>query len=214
MDPVKGTHSVINRPGGFLITDRALNFCSFRKGATILDLGCGSGATVDYLIENYGFEAFGIDKNLDAIQPNTNLVKALAEEIPFSANSMNGVFMECSLSLMDYPEKVLKECYRILKTDGRLIVSDLYARGEASQLKGFLGYIDTKKSLISKIESSGFLIDYFEDFTEYLHAMWGQMIFEKGTQSLYSDLGANIKLLKQIKCGYCLVVATRKEQSR
>jgi hypothetical protein len=36
-----------NRPGGFIITDQAISFCSFQPGTKSLDLGCGSGATVE-----------------------------------------------------------------------------------------------------------------------------------------------------------------------
>jgi ubiquinone/menaquinone biosynthesis C-methylase UbiE len=210
---MKDVPYIINRPGGFIITDKALNFCSFRKRSKILDLGCGSGATVDYLRNNYELDAYGLDKHPVALNDHKNKIKAKAENIPFLANSMDGVLMECSFSLMDNQEKVLKECYRVLKIDGRLIVSDMYAHGEPAQLKGVLGHIDTKEGLISKMGNNGFTIDYFEDFTNHLNAMWGQMIFEKGAQLFYSNLGTCAETLIQIKCGYCLFIATRKGQS-
>lgn len=81
--------------------------------------------------------------------------------------------MECSLSVMDDQSVVLKECNRVLK-DGRLIVSDMYARGEPARLKGCLGRVDTKEDIISTIESNGFAVEYFEDFTHHLQTMWGK----------------------------------------
>lgn len=49
------------RPGGLSITKRAMELCKFEKGAKILDVGCGYGATVEYLQNNYDVEAMGID---------------------------------------------------------------------------------------------------------------------------------------------------------
>jgi len=54
----------INRPGGFEITEKAINFCKFPNNAKILDIGCGLGTTVDYLVQNHLFDAYGIDKNV------------------------------------------------------------------------------------------------------------------------------------------------------
>lgn len=190
-----------------------MNFCSFKEGAKILDLGCGNGATVDYLIQNYGFDTYGLDKNPELPDNSHNLIKSIAEEIPFPAASMDGVLMECSFSVMDNQAAVLKESVRVLKADGRLIISDMYARGEPAHLKGCLGDIDTKENLISQLESNGFRLELFEDFSHHLQTMWGQMIIKEGVKSFYSNLGADIETMKRIKCGYCLIVARKKDIS-
>ena len=209
MEPIDNSTRSIYRPGSFVITDKALSYCSFPSKAKLLDIGCGTGATVLHMINNYNFDAFGIDKNLKNNSAKY-LIKALAEDIPFLAASKDGVIMECSFSLMDDQEKVLKECYRVLKNDGRLIISEIYARGEAAQLNGCLGFVDTKENLIYKLECNNFKIELFEDFSHHLQSMWGQMIFEKGAKSFYKELGVCYEKLKQVKCGYCLIIA-RKE---
>ena len=209
METIDNSTCSIYRPGGFVITDKALSFCSFPSKAKLLDIGCGAGATVLHMINNYNFDAFGIDKNLKD-NSEKYLIKASAEDIPFLAASKDGVIMECSFSLMDDQEKVLKECYRVLKNDGLLIISEIYARGEAAQLKGCLGLVDTKENLISKLERNNFKLELFEDYSHHLQTMWGQMIFEKGAESFYKDLGVCPEKLKQVKCGYCLITA-RKE---
>ncbi|RPH30041.1 MAG: class I SAM-dependent methyltransferase [Bacteroidales bacterium] len=212
METIKKSSCVINRPGGFIITDTAFCFCSFPNNAKILDLGCGSGATVDYLQQKYSFEAYGLDKKLELSVLQVNLIKAPAESIPFPATSMDGVLMECSFSMMDNQKTVLKECNRVLNANGRLIISDMYARGEAARLKGCLGRIDSKESIINIIESNGFTIEHFEDFTQHLQTMWGQMIFEKGAKTFYCDLGVDPETMKRIKCGYYLIVARKKDK--
>lgn len=205
------TPSGINRPGGFEITDRAVSFCSFRRGAKIIDLGCGSGATVDHLIHNYGLNASGLDINLNTSSEKGLLFTGYAEDIPMPSSIFDGVLMECSFSMMTDQEKVLKECRRILKANGRLIISDMYARGESSCIGGTIGQLVTREKVVSLLETSGFRIDLFEDFTTSLQSFWGQMILEKGSDSFYNDLGVSRDLLKRIKCGYYLLVAEKKD---
>lgn len=207
MEELKCTIDKVNRPGGFIITERAILYCALQKGARLLDIGCGSGATVNYLQEKYGFEAFGID--IDLQNQQTNLIKATAKQIPFTDTSMDGVIMECSLSLMQDQNAVLHECLRVLKPNGRLIISDMYARGESAKFDGCLGNLDSKEILISLVENNGFKVELFEDYTHHLQTMWGQMIMDKGAQAFYCNLGVSPDEMKRIKCGYCLIIATK-----
>jgi ubiquinone/menaquinone biosynthesis C-methylase UbiE len=204
---------MVNRPGGFIITDKALSFCSFPKDAKILDLGCGSGCTVNHIIENYGLIAYGLDKNIVPEDTQQKLIKATAEDIPCSAKSFDAVLMECSFSVMDEPEKVLSECFRVLKSQGHIIISDMYARGESAHLKGCLGRLEKKQEIIARIENAGFAVELFEDHTQHLLHLWGQIIFDKGAETFYSDLGVCTETMKKIKCGYCLIIAKKKEQN-
>ena len=200
-----------NRPGGFLITDRALNFCNFPAKAKILDLGCGTGATVEHVINNYGFNISGLDKNLAKVGNQKKLIVASANNIPYADAKLDGVLMECSLSMMENPVAVLKECHRILKMDGRLIISDVYAQGEPARLKGCLNRVDTKNDILEMLFQNGFKQELFEDYSPYLKATWGQMIFEKGACEFYCSLGVDIDTMKRIKCGYYLIIARKKD---
>ena len=212
MGTIKNATGQINRPGGFIITDKAFSICSFPAKAKILDLGCGSGATVEHLNLRYGLEAFGLDNNLGMSGNQSNLIRAAAEEIPFPSGSFDGVLMECSLSEMDNQAVVLKECKRVLKAGGRLIISDLYSRGEPAKLQGCLGHINTQEYLVALMAENGFTSEHFEDFTDHLQAFWGQMIFAQGAKAFYCSLGADPETMKRIKCGYFLMVARKKAQ--
>lgn len=213
MEKIDKTSCEINRPGEFIITEKALDICSFPANATIIDIGCGSGATVNYIRQHYGFNVFGIDNSKEIPGIKNNIISASAEKIPFDSGSVDGILMECSFSLMENQHKVLDECNRVLKEKGCLIISDMYSRGEPAKLSGSLGRIDTKETICSIIENCGFRIELFEDFTQCLQAMWGQMIFEKGADDFYSELGVCANILKSIKCGYFLIVAKIKESS-
>jgi len=202
---------MMNRPGGFTITDRAIGLCAFRPGSKILDLGCGSGATVEHLVTKYSLDAFGMDPNPALLPKQHNFILAHAEGIPFATASMDGILMECSFSMMDDQRLVLAECYNLLKPDGKLIISDMYARGEPARLEYCTGRIEKKETIISTLESGGFTPEHFEDFSTQLKTYWGQMIFMKGAKSFYGDLGTDTETLKKIQCGYYLLVAVKKE---
>lgn len=205
---MKNTYGQINRPGGFEITDKAVSFCSFLPGTRILDIGCGSGATVNYLTHHYGFDVSGIDINPGTIAKG-NVIHATGENIPFDDHSMDGVMMECSFSLMKNQEKVLEECHRILKQGGYLVISDMYALGEPATLTGSLGRLENKDTIMGMISKGGFITEHFEDFTRMLQTMWGQMILDKGAEAFYEDLETDKETLKKIHCGYYLLIAKK-----
>jgi arsenite methyltransferase len=198
------------RPGGLIITDRALALCGFKKGAKLVDLGCGGGTTVGHLVRDFAFLACGVDENRRALGSAENLMLATSERAPFKSGVMDGVLLECALSKMDDPKIVLGECRRLLKREGRLILSDLYARGVPARLEGRLGRVDTKETLLSVLSGSGFTVESFEDCSAHLKTAWGQLILERGLDSLCEELCADAATLEAVKCGYFLCIA-RKE---
>ncbi len=58
------------RPGGLTLTERAFAFCSLPERARVLDVGCGVGATVEFLCREH-LGAFGVDTSLNAPDPDT-----------------------------------------------------------------------------------------------------------------------------------------------
>ena len=204
------TCDLVSSPGGFIITEKAINFCQFKAGAKILDIGCGTGATVNYLKENFKIDSVGIDKKT-ANSLQENIMVAQAENIPFPTKAFDGVLMECSFSMTENQSLVLQECHRILKNNWQLIISDMYAHYESVQLDGCLGRIDKKEDIISIIEKNNFKVELFEDFSHLLKTMWGQMIFDKGAATFYSELGTCSETMKRIKCGYFLIVAKKQD---
>ncbi|HWQ07700.1 MAG TPA: methyltransferase domain-containing protein, partial [Holophaga sp.] len=176
----------MNRPGGFTITDRGLELCAFPQGARLLDVGCGRGETVRHL-RAAGFEGLGVDRDVDVIRGAAHLSCARAEALPFADGSMEGVLMECSLSVTEDPGLALAECRRVLRLGGRLLLTDVYARGHSAELKGCLGRVETRTELERRFAAAGFRLAHVEDFSGHLRAFWGQRLLEHGPEALCAD---------------------------
>jgi demethylmenaquinone methyltransferase/2-methoxy-6-polyprenyl-1,4-benzoquinol methylase len=117
-----------------------------RAGERILEIGFGTGHTLAALAKAVG--AGGMVFGLDLSDQMVRLAKKrLAEagilerarlrcgdaaQLPYAENSMDAVFMSFTLELFDTPEisKVLSECRRVLKTDGRIVVVGMSKEGK------------------------------------------------------------------------------------
>ena len=121
------------RPGGYMLTRRAVDVCGFSPGDSILDAGCGYGMTLSYLADRHRLTPTGLDCDrtaLDRVAARTNsrLIHGCLPELPLATNSFKGIFCECVLSLLASPQAALAECQRVLAPNGYLILSDLYLR--------------------------------------------------------------------------------------
>lgn len=199
------------RPGGFLITDRALAVCNLPLNAQILDVGCGAGDTVAYLREK-GLSAWGIDDN-PPDNGNPYVQYGQAHRLPFAQSSMDGIFCECSFSLFSNPQDTLHEFARVLGQNGYLVLSDLYAGGEEQVFSGVLRQIYSERTFRSLLENAGFSVLHFEDFTHELKTMMAQMIMDFGKDAFDRMLGADPVHLRKARSKYGLIVAKKGEDS-
>lgn len=206
------------RPGGLELTREALAFCSFPPGAALLDIGCGSGATVRYLIEQCGLSALGIDPSAKMINkgkrssPELPLFIGSGDNIPIRGNTMDGVLMECSFSLIKDPGFTLTESYRVLKKNGRLIISDFYYRNRPG--------VQTKEILLKMLEEQDYILELWRDRSSYLGQLIADCIMrECRTETLWGCLlskeenrGLTREQLKAFKPGYFLIIARKGDQ--
>jgi len=200
------------RPGGTRLTERAVELCRFPAGARLLDVGCGSGISVDYLRNTHGFNASGIDISASLISeglqrnPALPLAQATAEALPCGDESLDGIFCECVLSLLDDPLKALKEFYRTLKKGGRLVLSDLYrcrTLSDVEQTCGTNGGMASSKEIQGLLSSCGFNgLILWEDHTRALQEMAAQIMLTYGSLECLAGLCDGAKS----KPGYYLLV--------
>ena len=129
----------IARPGGFEVTDRALEKANYKTGSRILDIGCGGGDTVDHL-NKMGLKAEGIDINLAKIDDGKKAFPGINIKFgdggfldDYMSYTFDGIVMECSLSTFAQPDEALHEAYCVMKKGGRLIITDYYEIDPNSQ---------------------------------------------------------------------------------
>ena len=93
-------------------------------GNTVLDLGSGTGAAFDQLI-NYETTAIDPDKKMLELNSFENKVLGSAEDLPFDDNSFDNVFCSFVWRNVSDTNKALAEVYRVLKPGGKFILLDM-----------------------------------------------------------------------------------------
>lgn len=220
----------IMRPGGFALTDRALQLCAFNAGDRVADIGCGSGATVEYLRRCHGLDAVGIDSAAASLEqglrlnPFLPLSTGFAEELPFGPGMLDGVLAECSLSVIAGKEQALAEFCRVLRTGGKMVITDVYARN-ADGLDSIrriplpFGMTDimTQDKLTAMVGRRGFSLTNWEDHSQTLKdflflTIMGDHSSEPGRRCQgegESSWRESICVLKRASVGYFLLVASK-----
>lgn len=196
------------RPGGFEVTGELLRISGLdRESAAslplrVLDVGCGEGATVEYLRNRFpAWEISGLDKNPAFCTPGM-IETGRAEALPAANASMDVVFMECSLSKTESPEKALQEALRVLKPEGWLLISDMYARKKELLADGLLGRLELAERIWHRMMAVGFSVLEMQDMSGMLIQWAGQQILDGNGSILDGALGADRKSLKEAGCGY------------
>ena len=224
------------RPGGFNLTEKALNFCGLDKQTRVLDLGCGMGATTAYLAQNYGMNVVGLDPSVKLLalakakNPSATFVLGSGDSLPFDKESFECVLAECTLSLMNDLHVSLKEVYRVLEIGGWFVINDVYAKNPESlsamdnfSMTSCMRGMHDLLSLKEMLEKVGFEIMLVEDCSQLLKelmvkiifshgsmgAFWGKTI-EGGAPQMCCSFEQNIK---QCKPGYFMLIAKKGDEN-
>lgn len=198
------------RPGGIDLTDRLLACCELPQKARLLDIGCGCGATLDWLRKTTNHRPYGVDYSVkllrEAATHRLSITQGVAGCLPFSEAGFDAVMLECSLSVIASQgcigfdsaglaiQSVLKEAQRVLVSKGWLLLSDLYARRvegipglralpRSSCLRGALDMTTLQNSL----EASGFEICFWEDHSNTLRQLNSKLCQTYGSTQSFWD---------------------------
>jgi ubiquinone/menaquinone biosynthesis C-methylase UbiE len=100
-----------------------------REGARLLDLGCGTGRFAIPIAKKLNYKVTGADSSAEMLakareKDTTKLVKwdiEDAQDLSYPDNAFDIVFMSHLLHHCDDPEKVIRECWRVLSPEGVLL---------------------------------------------------------------------------------------------
>ena len=137
------------RPSGRLVRarmDAVLDRLGDEPGA-VLDVGMGTGRLCAAL-EERGWTAFGLDRTQEMVRlarerlphARERLVRGIAEELPFAAESFDAVVATGALEYVDDLPRALAEAARVLRPQGRLVASYPNYRSPSSLVRGKLVY--------------------------------------------------------------------------
>ena len=125
----------------------AINYSKPLTGEICVDLGCGRGHDVLKMAEEVGTDGFvyGIDVSEGMLDKafrtaaklnisHVKFIKANLEELPLQDNSVDLLISNCTINHVQNKQKVWNEIYRILKSGGRFVVSDIYSETEVPEI--------------------------------------------------------------------------------
>ncbi len=145
----------------------------FEGRGRILDVGCGMGGIFSVLPHSNGLKKFGIDFSHVAIEkikqriPAGNFVVGDVHTLPFEPGYFQKVICTETLEHVDDPSAVIAEIFRVLKTNGELLITvpeeslDLPAENWPGGISVHINKFSVG-SLTAMVHRNGFRIDSTE----------------------------------------------------
>jgi len=150
---------------------------SLKEGDVVVDLGSGAGIDCFLAAAAVGKagKVIGVDMTPAMLEKarenarkgafgNVEFRLGEIEHMPVADNSIDVIISNCVINLSPDKKQVFSEAYRVLKTSGRIMVSDIVLLKELpddikSSMDAYVGCVagaETKENYLAVIESAGF----------------------------------------------------------
>jgi len=150
---------------------------SLRKGETVLDLGSGAGFDCFLAANRVGKEGkvIGVDMTPEMIEKarenaakggysNVDFRLGEIENLPVADSSVDAVISNCVINLSPDKKKVFTELFRVLRSGGRFMISDVvllkdlpdFIRNSKEAYVGCLAGAIKKDEYMAALERAGF----------------------------------------------------------
>jgi arsenite methyltransferase len=122
--------------GGLDATRELMELCHISRDTTVLDVGCGVGATACLLAKKVGCSVVGVDisgamiaqaerrarregvEDADKLHPRVRFRAADAQDLPFEDALFDVVLCESVVAFVEAKQRALGECARVTKPGG------------------------------------------------------------------------------------------------
>jgi ArsR family transcriptional regulator len=158
-----------------------------KAGDIVLDLGCGAGFDAFLAAKKVGDtgKVIGVDMTQEMIDKaksiaekynykNVDFKLGEIENLPIDNNSIDIIISNCVINLAPDKLKVFKEAHRVLKTGGRMYISDIVLLEELSNeqrsdedlIAGCVGGALLKDDYIAKVKQAGLQVNILSENKE------------------------------------------------
>jgi arsenite methyltransferase len=160
---------------------------NIKEGDTVLDLGSGAGFDCFLALKKVGEsgKVIGVDmteemidkaKSIAQKNDKTNVEFRLGdiENLPIETGSIDVIISNCVINLAPNKSKVFNEAYRVLKSRGKMFVSDIVLLKELDEkqkndkelISGCVAGALLKQDYLNKIKQSGFEVKILSEDKE------------------------------------------------
>jgi arsenite methyltransferase len=174
-------------------------FSSIKEGDVILDLGSGAGFDCFIASRKVGKtgKVIGVDMTEEMIDKARILAKEHGysnvefrlgdiEKMPVEDKSVDVIISNCVINLAPDKDKVFKEAYRVLKSNGKMYVSDIVLLkklkveqlNDEELLAGCVAGALLKQDYLEKIGQAGFMVKVLSEDKEISKRQYNGLALE------------------------------------
>jgi ubiquinone/menaquinone biosynthesis C-methylase UbiE len=180
LDWVRQLVENIFHPGGEALTRKTVAAMNLPAGASIAELGCGTGTSAMLLAGEFDLQVSAVDISAANIErakeragsfgERIRFVQGDAQSLPFESHRLDAALAECTVSLFPDQPAALREIRRVLKPGGQLAVTDMASGGRlpvdiASVLAPWTCLADAidQDAWVDRFEKEGFRVTDVSD---------------------------------------------------